>query len=638
VGATLTINGNLYEVAGVAAPLWLPWRADYYLSLGRIAKPLNRAGHQSIRALALLKPGVTLAAARADLDAIMRHLAEIDPGPESDHHSFGAFLTEESVGDLRSTLLVLMGAAVLILLIACANVASLLLARNTARTGELALRKAIGAGQLRLVRQLLTENVVIAVAGGMAGIVFAFFGLRLLIGVAPSDIPRLAETGLDLRALFFACAVTLTAGLLAGLAPVLMAGKIELAGALKESARLAGSGKRRQSSRNVLVMAEVAITLVLAFGSGLLLRSLMAAQKSNPGFEAGHLLTFSLDLPSKAYRGPEAIRQFYTSLAENLRRVPGAADVSAVRCPPPEGDCGDWFYSVPGRPVPARDQVPISLFNSAYAGYFHMMGIPMRQGREFTGADRAKGSAVAVINETLARTWWPHESAVGHQIKVGGPYQEGNLLEIVGVAGDVRQSGLDSEPMPEIYQPWAQDPDSAMATMIRATGDPVKLMPAVRACVAALDRNLPLQRPGAMEAWLAAGLARRRFSTLLLALFAGLAMLLAAVGIYGLLNYWVASRESEIAVRLALGASPARILRWTSFQALRLAIVGVAIGAVGGWFAARLLSDMVFGIAAHSPATLAAAAGAVLALAFVAAAVPSWRAARVDAAHRLHQG
>jgi predicted permease len=417
-----------------------------------------------------------------------------------------------------------------------------------------------------------------------------------------------------------------------------MAGRIELASALKASARVAGSGKRRQSSRNVLVMAEVAITLVLAFGSGLLLRSLMAAQKSNPGFEVEHLLTFSLDLPSKAYRGPEAVRQFYTNLAENLRRVPGGVDVSAVRCPPPEGDCGDWFYSVPGRPVPARDQVPISLFNSAFAGYFHMMGIPMRQGREFTGADRAKGSAVAVINETLARTWWPHESAVGHQIKVGGPYQEGNLLEIVGVAGDVRQSGLDSEPMPEIYQPWAQDPDSAMAIMIRTTGDPVKLMPAVRACVAALDRNLPLQRPGTMEAWLAAGLARRRFSTLLLALFAGLAMLLAAVGIYGLLNYWVASRESEIAVRLALGASPARILRWTSFQALRLALVGVAIGAVGGWFAARLLSDMVFGIAAHSPATLAAAAGAVLALAFVAAAVPSWRAARVDAAHRLHQG
>ena len=418
VGQSILLDGKPYEVAGVAAPTWDTWgRVDYYVSLGRLAgKPTKRGQHGSISGLGRLKSNVTVAAARSDLDAIMRHLAEIDPGPEADHHSTVSLVTKDNASDIRGTLLILMGAAALILLIACANVAGLLLARNTARTGELALRKAIGAGQIRLVRQLLTENVVIALAGGMAGIVFASFALRLLIGIAPGDIPRLAETGLDLRALFFACAITLAAGVLAGLAPVLMAGKIDLASALKESSRTAGSGKRRQSFRNVLVLAEVAITLILAFGSGLLLRSLIAAQNSNPGFDARRLLTFSLDLPSKAYRDPEAIRQFYTSLADNLRRVPGTVDVSAVRCPPPEGDCGDWFYSVPGRPVPARDQVPISLFNSAFAGYFHMMGIPMRQGREFNDADREE-SAVAVINETLARTWWPHESAVGHQIK-----------------------------------------------------------------------------------------------------------------------------------------------------------------------------------------------------------------------------
>jgi len=243
-----------------------------------------------------------------------------------------------------------------------------------------------------------------------------------------------------------------------------------------------------------------------------------------------------------------------------------------------------------------------------------------------------------VINETVARKWWPNEPAVGHQIKSGGPYQEGDLLEIVGVAGDVRQYGRDTETDPEIYQPSAQNVDSSATILVRATGDPSKLMPAIRARVAALDRNLPLQHFDTIEASLGAGLARRRFSTLLLTLFAGLAMLLAAVGVYGLLNYWVASREPEIAVRLALGASPARILRWTSFHALRLAIVGVAIGAIGGWFAAGLLRDMVFGIPAQSPATMAAAAAAVVALAFLAAAVPSWRAARVDAAHRLHQG
>jgi len=639
VGTVLTLNGAPLEVVGVAAPIWTPWRVDYYVSLGRIAgKPTERKQHGSIRGLARLKPGVTLTAARADLDGIMRHLDEIDPGTEKDHHSFGTFLTDDSVGGLRSTMLVLMGAALLILLIACANVASLLVARNTARAAELALRKAIGAGQLRLIRQLLTENVVIAVAGGMAGVLFAYCGLRLLIGIAPTTIPRLSDTRVDLQVLIFACGITLAAGVLAGLAPVLAAGRIDLANALKEGARLAGAGKRRQSMRSMLVIAEVAITLVLAFGAGLLLRSLAAAQSSNPGFDSARLLTFSLDLPGKAYRGPESVRQFYTSLTGSLRHVPGVGDVSAVSCPPPMGDCGDWFYSVVGRPDPSRDQVPIALFNSADAGYFKMMGIPMRQGREFSDTDRVDGPKVAVINEKLARTWWPNESAVGHRIKVGGPYQEGNLLEIVGVAADVRQYGLDSEPEVEIYRPFVQDAGGAMAIMIRPTGDSRPLTPAIRAAVAALDRNLPLQRFDTMDAALGAGLARRRFSTMLLALFAGLAMLLAAIGIYGLLNYWVTSREPEIAVRLALGASPARILRWTSSHALRLAVVGVAIGAVGGWFAARLLSDLVFGIPPHSAGTMAAAAVAVLAIAFLAAAVPSWRAARVDAAYRLHQG
>ena len=639
VGAALTLNGNPFEVAGVAAPLWTPWRVDYYLSLGRLAgKPTNRGQHGSIRAIARLKPGVTLTAARADLDAIMRHLAEVDPGPERDHHSFGIFLTEESIGDVRGTLLVLMGAAVLILLIACANVASLLLARNTARAGELALRKAIGAGQFRLVRQLLTETVVIAAAGGITGLVFAYCGLRLLVGVAPNTIPRLAETRVDPGVLLFACGITLAAGLLAGLGPVLLAGRIDLASALKEGARMAGGGRHRQSARNALVVAEVAITFVLAFGSGLLLRSLAAAQNSNPGFDTAHLLTFSLDLPSKAYRNPEAVGQFYAGLTDGLRHVPGVTDASAVTCPPPMGDCGDWFYSVPGRPNPPRDQVPISLINSAAAGYFHMMGIPLRQGREFNDTDGAKSPKVAVINETLARTWWPSESAVGRQIKMGGPYQEGSLLEIVGVVGDVRQSGLDTQPDPEIFRPAAQELDSAMAIMVRTAADPVQSMPAVRARVAALDRNLPLQRFGAVEASLGAGLARRRFSTLLLGLFACLAMLLAAVSIYGLLSYWVTSRQQEIAVRLALGASPPRILCWTSFQALRLAIVGVAFGALGGWVSARLLKDLVFGIQARNPETLVAAAVVVLTIAFVAAAIPSWRAARVDAARHLHQG
>jgi putative ABC transport system permease protein len=265
-----------------------------------------------------------------------------------------------------------------------------------------------------------------------------------------------------------------------------------------------------------------------------------------------------------------------------------------------------------------------------------MMRVPLLQGREFTDDDTAVSPKIAVVNETFARAWWPHEPAVGHQIKVGGPYQDGALLEIVGVAGDIRQSGLDSQPMPEIFRPFAQNPSGAMAVMVRTAADPVKLMRAVRGRVLALDRNLPLRQFGPLEEALGAGLERRRFSTLLLTLFAGLAMLLAAVGIYGLLSYWVSSREPEIAIRLTVGARPSSILRWTSFHALRLAVVGVALGALAGWAAVRLLKDLVFGIEAHNPATMVAAAAAVLITALLATALPAWRATRVDAARRLH--
>ncbi|SPE35071.1 conserved membrane hypothetical protein [Candidatus Sulfopaludibacter sp. SbA6] len=637
VGKTLTLSGRPYVVAGVAAPLWETWRVDYYLSLGRLTgNNVDRSRHGSIRMLGRLKPGVTLAAARADLDAIMRHLAEVDPGSENEHRSFGRFFAEYATGDVRGTLFVLMGAAALILLIACANVASLLLARNTARASELALRKAIGAGRLRLVRQLLTESVLVAAVGGLAGIVLAYGTLRTLVALAPRDIPRLAETALDVPVLLFACAITLASGLIAGLAPVITAGKLDLMTVLKEGARLSGGGRHRQSLRNVLVVAEVALTFVLAFGSGLLVRSLMAAQNSGPGFEPRHALSFRLQLPSAAYHSPEAIADFYAGLLADLRALPGVAAASAVHCPPGAGDCGDWFYSIPGRPVPAQNEVPIALFNTADAGYFEILRIPLRQGREFNGADRANGPKVVIVNETFARTWWPAESAIGHQIKFGGPYQEGPLLEVIGVAGDAKQMGLDSPPMPEIYQPFSQQRGGDMAIVIRVAGDAEALRPAVRARVLAHDRNLPLRAFATFERAFGAGLARRRFATLLLTMFAGLAMVLAAIGIYGLLNYWVSVRESEIALRLALGARPSTILRWTSFHALRLATIGIAFGVLGGWVAARGLEELVFGIPSRNPATMIAAALAVGAIAVAAAALPSWRAARVDAARRLH--
>ncbi len=637
MGTTLTLNGNAYQVAGVAAPVWEPWQVDYYLPLGRIlGGSVERGQHGSMRLIGRLRPGISLAVARTDLDTIMRHLAEVDPGPENEHRSFGQFFIDFVSGDVRGTLLLLMAAAVLILLIACANVASLLIARNAARASELAVRKAIGAGGFRLVRQLLTENMVIAILGGAAGVALAYGALRLLLASAPTNLPRLSEITLNVPALLFASGVTLAAGVLAGLLPLIFAGKIDLASALREGSRTSGVNKERQSFRNVLIVGEVALTFVLAFGSGLLLRSLIAAQNTSPGFDPQDVLSFTLQLPGRAYQTPAVASEFYTRLSADLRTIPGVLEVSAVYCPPGAGDCGDWFYSIAGRPVPAQNEVPISLFNNADAGYFKMMRIPIRQGREFNERDRATAPKVAVVNETFARAWWPKESAIGHQIKYGGPYLKGDLLEIVGVAGDVRQFGLDSQPIPEVYQPLAQESNLTRTILIRSAGDPAKLVGTVRRRVLLLDRNLPIQRLGTLEQKLDTGLARRRFSTLLLTLFAGLAMILAAIGIYGLLSYWVASRESEIAIRLALGARRSEIVRLISLHALRLVIVGIAFGALGGWAAGHSLADLVFGIPPRNPATMVAAGLAVVLIALAATAIPAWRAARIDPARRLH--
>jgi predicted permease len=636
VGSSINLNGIPYEVIGVAEPIWQPWRIDCYLPLAPTSSNTDRSQHGSIRLLGRLKPKTSLAAALADLDTIMVHLAETDPGPENEHRSYGRFLATLSTGGLRAPLLVMMAAATLILLIACANVAGLLLARNTARAGELALRTAIGAGRMRLLRQLCAENLVIASAGGLAGILFAGWVLRVLVALAPAGIPRLTETSLDLPVLLFAGGITIAAGLLASVAPALLAGKIELTAALKEGSLMSGTGKQKQSLRNVLIVAEVALTFVLAFGSGLLVRSLIAAQGSNPGFDPKEMLSFSLQLPPQAYKTPEAIGDFYSRLLADVRSIPGVVEANAVHCPPGAGDCGDWFYSIAGRPLPAQNDVSVSLFNNADTGYFRTMRIPIREGREFNDADTPSALKVAVVNETLARMWWPGESAVGHQIKVGGPYREGGLLEIVGVAGDIRQSGLDSEPMPEIFQPVSQKPDGGMTILVRASSDPMALAPSIRSRVLALDRNLPLQRLSTMERVLGLALERRRFNTALLSIFAVLAMALAAVGIYGLLSYWVTSRESEIAIRLALGAKPSGIMRWTSLHVLRLALAGVVIGVAFGWVAARGLDDLVFGIPARSPATMLLAGLAVGMIALAAAAIPAWRAARIDPARRLH--
>jgi len=638
LGSMLTLNGKPYQIVGVLypGPQFFSKPADYYLPLRpSMAQALKRSAHGSMRALGLVRRDTKLSAARADLNGIMQRLAIEDPGPESDHRAAAEFLTESRTGEIRPTLMTLMGAAVLVLLIACANVASLQLVRGATRAREIAIRSAIGAGRARLTRQLITENLTIAALGGVAGLVLVKLCLGALVKVGPANIPRLSEAKIDPTVLLFGAAVTILVGLLAGLAPIFTVRKLDLTVALKEGSAASGGGRQGNRFRNGLVIAEIAITVVLTFASGLLLQSLITAQTSSPGFDPDHVLALKLQLPQTAYQSDGSQRQFYTQLLDSLRAEPGVESVGAINCP--LDDCGDYWYSILGQPTPARGDVPLALFNVADAGYFQAMRIPLVAGRNFNSTDRENGLPVAIINQEIARKWWSTpQAAVGSQLKFGGPYMDGPTYQIVGVAASVKQMGLDQDPVEQMYLPLSQNASPVMVVMIRTAGDPAGLGPAARRQVASIDRNLPIQSLRPFPQWLGSTLERRRFSTWLLGLFALLAMTLAAVGIYGVLNYWVSVRQREIAIRLAMGARAPEILRWAGAHALRLALLGSVLGALGSWAASRWLTSELFGLSVQNAGTMVVAATAVLGIVLLAASLPLLRATRVDAVRNLH--
>jgi putative ABC transport system permease protein len=639
LGTTLNLNGTTYQIIGVLAPgpRFLNRAFDFGLPLGPREDRSNRGHHASTRVLGLLRPGVTLAAARADLDEIMRRLDLSDPSTEKGHQVYAEYLIETRTGEIRPTLILLMGAVLLVLLLACANVSNLLLARATQRVRELAIRSAIGAGRPRLVRQLFTETLLLTLSGGAAGVALATVCLRVLQHIAPTDIPRLTEVSLDAPVLVFAFAVSLFAGLIAGMTPVRSAGRLDLTSALQENSPGAGGGRTLQAFGNLLVVGEVAITVVLAFAAGLLVRSLLITQTSYPGFEPSHLLALELQLPPGSYNTSDSVRNFYATLKDRLHREPGVEAVGVVNCPPSAGDCSDWWYSVFGRAVPSREDVPLTLTNVADAEYFRAMRIPLKAGRDFSDADRAGALPAAIVNETLAHRWWrdPAE-AIEQEIKLGGPYNEGPLLRIIAVAGDVSQMGLDAKPEPEIYTPFAQTPLRAMVVMIRTAEQSASLARAVRHDLASIDRNIPIQSLKPFREWLAAPLAKRRFTTLLLGVFAALAVALAAVGIYGVLNYWVKARQREIAVRMAVGAQSSRLLVWAASHMGRLLAAGMIAGLITSWVISRWLSSLVFQVSPRSPSMLLLALAVVIVTASLAAAIPLRRALHTDVVGNLH--
>lgn len=639
MGSSLVLDRKPYVLIGILPPglRYFSNSIDVYLAGGPFeGNPVSRSEHGTTVLLGRLRPGVSLAAGKADLDAIMGRLAIADPGSESDHRAALEWLADYGSGDVRQTLLLLMASTGFVLLIAIANAAGLMLVRSSEREREMAIRSALGGGRGSLFQQLLMENLLLAALGGCLGAIFAGAGIRILKSIGPQEIPRLSEASLNFRVLLFAGSVAVLTGILTSLAPAARNRRTAITSALRDGEHSAAA-RRGRSLHEGLVICQLAFTLVLSFASTLLIHSLVLARNSDPGFRSAGVLALETQLPAAVSKDDAAVNRFYRQLIGTLQREPGVLAVGAVNCPPSTGGCARGWYSIPGMPTPRKEDVPLTLLTKADPRYFRTLEIPLLAGRAFDEADREGTPEVAIVNEKIARYWWPDEPqrAVGHSIKFGGPYMAGPTLQIIGVAGSVHQAALDEPAFAEVYVPFAQNPSSSMVLMIRTAGDPQALAPAVRRDLAAADRDLPIQSLRPFTQWMQSTLERRRFRTWLFGLFALLGWVLAAAGVYGMLNYWVAVRRREIAIRYALGAHGVSILRWIGLHAARLVLPGIAFGVAGCWGASRWLQSLTFRISAWNPFALTEAAAAVIALALLASCIPLWRGVQVNAAQSL---
>jgi putative ABC transport system permease protein len=516
-----------------------------------------------------------------------------------------------------------------VLLIACANVANLLLARATARHRELALRTALGAGRRRVLRQLLTESLILAFVGGAAGLLLALGGQRLLLQASPGRIPRLEHVGLDPQVLAFTLGVALVTGVLFGIAPALRLSRTDLAQALKEGGRGSEGGTGHSRFRSMLVIAETAIAVVLLTGAGLLVESFRRLQSVDPGFSARDVATFHTSLPEAKYDQTRQVR-FYDDLLDRVRSRPDVRAAAAI-FPVPLGDSRIGItFSVEGRPVPKADE-PSAEYRQVSPGYFETMGIPLRSGRDFTERDDAKSPPVIIVNESLARTYFPGENVLGRRIRPGVARDgKPEVREIVGVVGNVRHRGLGAEETPEYYIPYRQLSIADMTVVARTDAEPRSLANDARSIVASIDPDVPVFRVRTLRDSMFASIAQPRFNALLLSLFAGAALVLTGIGLYGVLAYAVALRTREIVIRMALGARRFDILAMVVRRGLALAATGVVIGLGAALLVTRLLRALLFHVAPSDPATFAAAGLLLGAVALLATFVPAYRATRFE--------
>ena len=631
LNSTITLDGQPYTVIGVAPEeLVFPPDRDVYMPLAMNYYEPPRGAH-FLAVIGRLKEGVTLERAQAEMKTIAARLEAQFPDSNTGWSTEVVRLRDLLVENIRPALLILLVAVGFVLLIACANVANLLLARVAAREREIAVRAALGADRGRLVSQMITETVILFLAGGVLGLLLAYWATRALVALNPDALPQGPEIGIDGRVLAFTFAVAILTGLLCGLVPAFSALGGRLYDALKEGGRGMAAGNRGKVMRNVLVLVEVAIALVLLVGAGLLIRSFNQLQQVDPGFKPEGVLTMNVALPPSKYPDPPRQAIFVWNLLERLRAVSGVEHAATIFPLPLGGEGFVLAYAVQGRPAPPPNQELSSHVRVISPDYFQAAGVTLLQGRVFTPQDDYRTAPVVIVNRKMAESVWPGESPLEKRITFDDPSNpEARWMTVVGVVADVRHAGLGQDTTSEAYWPHFQNPQSALTVMVRTKGDPQSLVGPVRDAIKEIDPEQPVDQVRTLEDVVSSALSESRFRTVLLAIFAAVALVLASVGVYGVISYSVAQRTHEIGVRMALGARRGEVLGMVVRQGMALVAIGVAVGLAGAWVLSRYLSSQVYEVSTTDPLTFILVPVVLLAVALVANLLPARRATRVD--------
>jgi putative ABC transport system permease protein len=645
VGQPITLNGEQYDVIGVMPASFRDFvgaQADVWAPLALTPQQFSGGRTNEVLTLvARLKPAVSVERARSDLKTFANQLRAQYPESYASDWTFKVTPINEKVsGRIRPALLVLLGAVAFVLLIACANVANLLLARAASRIKEVAIRSALGATRRDLLRQLLVESVMLAVMGGVLGLGLAWLGVKGVVALQPANVPRISELHIDGWVALFTLGVSLATGLLFGLAPAVQTSKTNLQETLKEGGRGATADRSGHALRRVLVVAEVALALTLLTGAGLLIKSLALLQEVNPGFDARNLLTFRVAIPNAKYRSDTTRIQYYDRAVAAVRAVPGVTDVGIASVLPFSGGWSTGGFTVEGYQPPTGKPGPWGDQRTVSAGLFTTLRVPLLKGRLFTEQDGASGPPVVIVDDEMVKRYWPNVDPVGKRITFNDPQRDSvvSWITVVGVVGHTKHEGLDAENRVQLYFPYRAGVGGGMTFVVRTAGDPNRLLPSVRAAVHSVDRDVPIAAISTMDTNIANSMGQRRFAMLLLGLFAAMAMVLASIGIYGVMSYSVTQRAHEIGIRMALGAARRNVLSMVMGQGLLLVGLGVVIGVVGALALTRLIASQLFGVQPTDPTTFVLVAMTLVGVAALATFIPALRATRVDPVVALRDG